>query len=124
MGASDLDPRAQDPLRAEHDELARRLAVRVSVDHLRRGLLRAFFGLIAAGLSVKLGWDKWGPFPPGVVRTFQPGPPVFLWIATALSVVLLVLSIQSLLRARRLAREEDRLFARFRELRASLGLDR
>jgi hypothetical protein len=121
---SPLDPHAQDSLRAEHDELARRLAVRVSVDHLRRGLLRVFFGLIATGLSVKLGWDRWGPFPPGVVRTPQPGLPVFLWAATALTVVLLALGIRSLVQARRLAREEDRLFARFRELRAALGLDR
>jgi hypothetical protein len=121
---SSLDTHAQEALRAEHDALARRLSVRVSVDHLRRGLLQVFFGLIATGLSVKLGWDLWGPFPPGVVRIRQPGPPVFLWIATALTVVLLLLGIRSLLRARKLAREEDLLIARFRELRTALGLDR
>ena len=122
--ASDTDPRATDAVRAEHDDLARRLAVRVSIDHLRRGLLRAFFGLIAAGFSVKLGWDRWGPFPPGVERITHPGQPLFLWLTTAVTLVLLVLAIGSLLRARRLAREEDRLFARFRELRGALGLER
>ena len=121
---SPLAPPPQDALRAEHDALARRLSVRESVDHLRRGLLQVFFGLIATGLSVKLGWDRWGPFPPGVVRIQQPGPPVFLWIATALTTVLLLLGIRSLLRGRRLAREEELLFARFRELRIALGLDR
>ncbi|HEX9242563.1 MAG TPA: hypothetical protein VF875_09010 [Anaeromyxobacter sp.] len=111
-------------LRAEHDDLARRLEVRVSIDLLRRGLVQVFVGLLAMGFAVKLGWDKWGPFPPGVVRRYQPGPPLFLWIATAVAIILLVLGIRSLLRARRLGREEDRLFARFRELRAALGIDR
>ncbi len=111
-------------LRAEHDDLARRLEVRVSIDLLRRGLIQVFVGLLAMGFAVKLGWDKWGPFPPGVVRRYQPGPPLFLWTATAVAIVLLVLGIRSLLRARRLGREEDRLFARFRELRAALGIDR
>jgi hypothetical protein len=118
------DPKSAEAARAEHDELARRLEVRVSVDFLRRGLIQVFLGLIATGFAVKLGWDKWGPFPPGVVRRYQPAPPVFMWIATAVTIVLLVLGIRSLVRARRLAREEDRLFARFRELRAALGLDR
>ena len=118
------DPAPADATRAEHDALAQRLEVRVSVDFLRRGLLQVFFGLIAAGFAVKLGWDRWGPFPPGVVRVHQEGLPVFLWIATAATLVLLVLGIRSLLRARTLAREEDRLFARLKELRAALGLDR
>jgi heme exporter protein D len=122
--ANELHPSTDDALRAEHDELARRLAVRSSVDHARRGLLRTFFGLIATGLSIKLGWDRWGPFPPDVVRRYQPGPPLFLWIAMAVTVVLMVLGIVSLVKARRLTEEEDRLFARYRELRAALGLDR
>ena len=118
------DPKSAEAARAEHDELARRLEVRVSVDFLRRGLIQIFVGLLGTGFAVKLGWDRWGPFPPGVPRVTHPGQPVFLWIATAVTIVLLVLGIGSLVRARRLAREEDRLFARFRELRAALGLDR
>jgi hypothetical protein len=119
-------PNAHDPGRqadrAEHDALARRLEVRASVDELKRGLLRLFLGLISVGLSVKLGWDRWGVLKPGVVRIVR-GPPMFLWVATAVAVVLLVLAIRAFARARRLAREEDRLFARYREVRAGLGLD-
>jgi hypothetical protein len=110
-------------LRAEHDDLARRLEIRPSIDELRRGLLRLFAGLIATGLTVKLGWDRWGVLKPGIVRRLHRGPPLFLWIATTVALVLLVLSIRALVRARRLGREEDRLFARYRQLRAELGTD-
>ena len=109
-------------LRAEHDDLGRRLEIRASIDALRHGLLRTFFELIACGLSVKLAWDRWGVLKPGVVRKIHRGPPLFLWIAIAVTIVLLVLGIVSLVRARRLARDEDRLFARYLELRAKLGL--
>jgi hypothetical protein len=118
------DPKMLDPARAEHDELARQLEVRVSVDFLRRGLIQIFVGLLGTGFAVKLAWDRWGVLPKGVERVTHPGQPLFLWIATVFTIVLLVLGIGSLLRARRLAREEDRLFARFRELRTALGLDR
>ena len=110
-------------LRAEHDELARRLEVRVSIDHLRRGLLRIFVGLISAGVTVKLAWDRWGVLKPGVVRKAVVGRPLFFWIATIVTLVIFSLGIASLLRARRLAREEDRLFTRFRELRGKLELE-
>jgi len=116
----DVTPAA---LRAEHDELARRLEVRVSIDHLRRGLLRTFVGLISAGVTVKLAWDRWGVLKPGVVRKALVGRPLFLWVATVVTLIILSLGIASLLRARRLAREEDRLFARFRELRGKLELE-
>jgi hypothetical protein len=116
----DVTPAA---LRAEHDELARRLEVRVSIDHLRRGLLRTFVGLISAGVTVKLAWDRWGVLKPGVVRKAVVGRPLFFWIATIVTLVIFSLGIASLLRARRLAREEDRLFTRFRELRGKLELE-
>ncbi len=73
---------------------------------------------------MKLAWDRWGVLKPGVVRKVVAGRPVFFLIATAVTLVLLSLGIASLLRARRLARDEDRLFVRFRELRARLELDR
>ena len=124
MNAADtMDSTARGALRAEHDELSRRLEVRTSIDHLRRGLLRTFVGLLSAGVTVKLGWDRWGIPKPGVIRKLHAGPPLFLWIATAVTLVLLLVGIVSLVRARRLAREEDRLFARYVELRAALGLD-
>lgn len=116
------DPSRPEALRAEHDELARRLAIRTSIDHLRAGLLRVFWGLIAVGVAVKLGWDRWGTLSPGVVRKAVVGRPLFLWIAVAVSLGLLAMGIASLVRARRLARDEDRLFARFREVRGKLGL--
>jgi hypothetical protein len=116
-------PANAEALLAEHDALARRLEVRGSIDHLRAGLLRVFVGLISAGVTVKLGWDRWGTLKPGVVRKAVTGKPLFLWIATGVTLVILTLAVSSLLRARRLAREEDRLFARFRELRAQLKID-
>lgn len=121
--AAPTPPAEAEALRAEHDSLAGRLAVRPSVDALRRGLYQGFFGLLSVGLTVKLGWDRWGTLAQGVARKAHPGPPLFLWIATALALVLLALAIRSLLRSRRLARDEDALFARFRELRRVLGVE-
>jgi hypothetical protein len=117
------EPAPPDALRAEHDALARRLAVRRSVDLSRTALYELFAGMISVGLTATLAWDRWGVPPPGVVRKAHAGPPVFLLCAGALAVVLLALSIRGFLRARRLAREEDALFARLRELRAGLRLD-
>jgi heme exporter protein D len=110
-------------LRAEHDDLARRLAIRQSVDEARRALYRLFFGLLSVGLTVKLAWDRYGVLKPGVVRKALKGPPLFLWLATAIAVVLLVLAIRSFRRTRRLQREEDALYARYRALRETLRLD-
>ena len=116
-------PATREAMRAEHDELAERLAVRASVDAIRRALYLVFFGLLSVGLTVKLAWDRYGTLRPGMVRRTHTGPPLFLWMAGAVAVVLLVLAIRSFVRARRLAREEDARYARYRELRASLGLD-
>ena len=117
------DAADRDALRAEHDALAERLAVRTSVDALRRALQLVFGGLLSVGLAIKLAVDRWGPLRPGVVRKTHPGPPLFLWIATTVALVLLVLSIRSFLKARRLVREEDACWARYRTLRTALGLD-
>lgn len=118
------DPRTPEELRAEHDALAERLAVRTSIDWARKGFYQLFFGLISVGLAVKLGWDRWGTLKPGAVRKTITGPPLFLWIAGAVAVVLLLLAIRSFVRARGLMREEDARWARYRQLRAALGLDR
>ena len=111
-------------LREEHDALAKRLAVRRSIDEARKALYEIFLGLLCAGLTVKLAFDRWGPLRPGVVRKFHAGPPLFLYLAMAATILLLLLSIRGFLRTRRLMREEDALFARYRALRATLGLDR
>jgi hypothetical protein len=123
MSAPSQDVPAEGALRAEHDELARRLEIRVSIDELRKGLIRLFLGLIAVGLTVRLAWDHWGTLPAGIVRKYR-GPPVFMWIATGVAILLLLLALRALVRARRLARDEDRLFARYRQLRADLGLEK
>jgi hypothetical protein len=114
---------APEALRAEHDDLARRLEIRRSVDEARKALYQIFFGLLSVGLTVKLAWDRWGVLKPGVVRRINEGPPLFLWLATATSLVLLALAIRSFLRVRRLQREEDVLYARYRALRETLGID-
>jgi hypothetical protein len=117
------EPASPDALRAEHDSLAQRLAVRRSVDLSRVALYEVFFGLLSVGLTVKLAFDRWGPVRPGVVRKLHAGPPVFLLVAAMVAIVLLVLAIRTFLAARRHAREEDALYARFREVRAVLRLD-
>ncbi len=111
-------------LRAEHDALGARLAARRSIDELRKALYLLFFGLISVGLTVKLAWDRWGVLKPGVVRKVHAGRPLFFLAATVVTVVLLANAIRGLVRARALMRDEDALFARFRALRARLGLDR
>jgi hypothetical protein len=110
-------------LRAEHDVLAKQLEVRRSVDVARRGLYLVFAGLIGAGTSVTLAWDRWGTLKPGLVRKVTGERPVFLYVAVTLTVVLLALAIRALLHSRRLMRAEDALFARYRTLRGIWRLD-
>jgi hypothetical protein len=110
-------------LRAAHDALASRLEVRRSVDAVRKGAAFLFAGLTGVGFCAALAWDRWGAYvlPEGVER--WKGPPFFLYVAMAVTPVLLVISIRSFAKARRLAREEDALFAEFSALRAKLGLE-
>jgi hypothetical protein len=114
---------APDALRAEHDALARRLEIRRSVDATRRALYQLFFGALSVGLGLKLAFDRWGPPRPGIVRKIPTGPPLFFWGAVAVAVLLLAIALRSFVAARRLRREEDALWARYRSLRAALGLD-
>ena len=116
---------AKDPaaLRREHDALAARLEVRRSIDCIRRGAYLGFASLIAIGLAVKLAWDRWGTVPPGVVRKIPTGPPLFFFLAATFAAALVAVTLRDLLRARRLMREEDALFARLVALRGALGLD-
>jgi hypothetical protein len=123
-GADASNAASREALRAEHDALAERLAVRTSIDAARRAFTLVFVGLIAVGLTAKLAWDRWGALRPGVVRRAHVGRPLFLYVAGTAAVVLLLLSIRSFLAARRLMQDEDARFARVRELRGILGLDR
>jgi hypothetical protein len=116
---------ASDPaaMRAEHDDLAAKLATRRSVDLVRRGAYVGFAAFVGVGLSVKLAWDRWGTPRPGIPRKVFHGPPLFFFLAMAATIVLVVLAIRAFTRAVRLGREEDRLFARMRALRDALRLD-
>lgn len=107
-------------LREEHDRLAARLAVRRSIDHVRRGAYGLFFSTVAGGMAVKLGYDRW--FSTRATR-FR-GPPIFFAAAVALAACLVVFTAWSFLRARRQMKAEDLDFARMRELRRKLELDR
>jgi hypothetical protein len=110
-------------LKAEHDALGTSLEIRRSIDAARYGAYQLFAVLIAAGTAVALAWDRWGPLKPGAVRKIAHGPPVFLYVAVAATAILLGLGVRSIVRARRLMREEDALFRRYRVIRELLRLD-
>jgi hypothetical protein len=115
-------------LRAEHDALAKRLEIRVSVDRVRRAAYLGFAGLIGFGMTLKLAWDRyaWVRTPAEIeylkAHPFK-GPPIFMYLAMGATCVLLSMTIRALLEARRLMREEDALFARLLALRKQLGFD-
>jgi len=110
-------------LRAEHDALAQRLAVRPSVEALRWAATYGFLALVAFGVSWGLTWDRYGetPTPHALAHTdlYRFGA-LFTFLAF---LVLVVLCGVTLARWRRLARDEDRLFDRLRALRRALGID-
>lgn len=106
--------------RVEHDELARRLAARRSIDHVRRGSYAAFLLVVTGGLAGKLAWDRWWSTHP---RAFK-GPPALFFLALAAALACLAVGASAFARARRLMREEDRDFARLQALRHELELDR
>lgn len=107
-------------LRAEHDSLAARLSTRQSVDEVRRGAWALFALVVIGGVAGKLAYDRWGPHHPEAFN----GPPILFWLALAAALACAVLAAASVVRARRHARVEDAGFARLRELRALLGIDR
>ena len=107
-------------LRAEHDDLARQLVRRTSIDEARKAVYAGFAGLIAAGLAVKLAFDRWLGARPVTVE----GPPVLFLLALAAALVLLPLALRWTVRSRREMRREDALWARFKAARDRLGFDR
>ncbi len=108
-------------LRTEHDDLAGRVATRHSIDDVRKGAYASFGLVMAAGLTVKFAWDRWGW---GLRPVRPPGryPLLFLG-ALGLALFLAVFAVAAFLRARRAMRVEDADFARLREIRARLGID-
>ena len=106
-------------LRGEHDALARKLQVRASIDELRKAAYVGFVGVLALALALLLAADRW------LSGTPEPaGLPLVLLAALAVAALLLGLAGRWVARARVHQRREDALFARFRELRARLELDR
>jgi hypothetical protein len=123
-GATGMQP-AGDPeakaLRAEHDELAARVATRRSIDDVRRGAYASFGVFVTVGLSIKFAWDRWG-WGPKSARPMGRYPLLFLG-AVALATVLLYVATSAFARARRIMKVEDRDFARLQEIRRRLGMD-
>ncbi len=109
-------------LRAEHDELQRSLGTLKSVDELRTASYTGFATLLSLGLTLKFSWDRWGwsklPKPPPRGRF-----PLLPVLAFLLFCVLLGFTIAAYRRARARRAEEQRLAARFEELRRTLRLD-
>jgi hypothetical protein len=122
MAHPPTDPRTA-ALRAEHDDLARRLEARASVDLARRGLIMLFLAFVATGTSWAFLWDRFAKVPsPWVVA--HPG--LFTagyWAAGVLAFLLWGAGFLALSRRNRLARDEAALFARLQELRRRLELD-
>ncbi len=120
----DPSPTPQRSLRSEHDDLARLLATRASVDVARNGIVVLVGGILAVGVAWALLWDRYDkldPTDPGLAH-----PVLFLAGAALGAVVGLVLIVRGALvirRSRRLAREEAVLFRRLLELRRLLEID-
>ncbi len=111
-------PPEEQALRAEHDALAERLAVRPSVDDMRRGFYAIFFVVITAGLAAKLAYDRWGPTHP---RAFR-GPPVLVFLALGIALACGAVAAYSFARGRRKMRAEAAEFDRLKALRERLGI--
>lgn len=122
MATSDAGPSSEAGLRAEHDALARKLAVRRSVDAIRAAAYTGFSALLALALTLKFAWDRWG-----TSRVPRPAPrgryPILVLLALLLFGVLFAYTVRFVRRARALRAEEGRLILRFEELRRALGLD-
>ena len=109
-------------LRAEHDLLAGRVATRHSIDDVRKGAYASFGLVMAAGLTVKFAWDRWGWGPP---PARPPGRyPLLFLVALAVALVAGGIATASFVRARRVMRVEDADFARLQEIRDRMGIER
>jgi hypothetical protein len=107
-------------LRAEHDRLSARLAVRRSIDSVRVGFVSSFLLVVSGGLTLKFAWDRWGWGP----KLAPPSrAPVLFLVALGLAIASLTVAVAAFRKARRLGRDEDRDFARLQELRKELEIE-
>jgi hypothetical protein len=120
--SQEANPSSQ-ALRAEHDALAGRLAARASVDVLRLAVVLGALGILSGGVCWAVLWDRYGPHPTDLVQEHTALFHAGYLAAGVVAVTLFVLSGVTLARSRRMAREEDALFARLRDLRRALGID-
>lgn len=111
--------RDPDALRAEHDALATRLAVRHSIDDVRKGAYGLLASLIGTGLAVKLAYDRWWSVRPNRIQ----GRPLYFYAMSVVAGIAILCTVRWFLRARRLMAAEQADFARLQALRADLGLD-
>jgi hypothetical protein len=120
MGTQDQERRLL--LRAEHDRIAEEIGTRESVDRVQNGGVLGFFSFISVGLTVKLGWDRWGWLP---VNKPPPPPGIPMWFVMALllAAVLTGFTVREFLRARVLRAVEAEKFERLLALRRELELD-
>src|SRR5512133_1554068 len=108
-------------LRAEHDALAERLRVRHTVDELRKAAYAGFAAVVSFGLTAKFAWDRWGW---GKIKPRIRGRyPLLFAAALVLFLALAILAVRAWRRAQAHRREEEPMYARFRELRRTLRLD-
>jgi hypothetical protein len=114
-------PTEEEALRAEHDRLASRVAIRRSIDDVRRGAYAGFAFFVAICLSLKFAWDRWGWGP----KTGRPPGkyPLLFLAALAVAIFLGAYTFRSFRRARLAMQVEDQDFARLREIRGRLGIE-
>lgn len=122
MAHAPTDPRTA-ALRAEHDDLARRLEARASVDLARRGLVLLAVAFVSTGICWAFLWDRYAKVPSDLVQA-HPGWFTTGYVVTGLlAAILWVAGAVALARRSRLARDEAALFSRLQELRRRLELD-
>jgi len=120
MQTGELERRAA--LREEHDRIAEEIGTRRSVDHVQTGGVLAFFSVIGVGLTVKLGWDRWGWLPVNKPPP-QPGVPMWFLLALLVALGLVGFTVRELRRASALRAVEAEKFRRLLALRKELELD-
>lgn len=113
----------KDTLRLEHDELARRLESRPSVEVARQALVLGFAGLMSLGIGWALFTYRYGKVPSELAERHPTAFVAAVVLACTVSALLVARGLVVFRRSRRMAREEAALFARLRELRRALGLD-